>query len=65
MSDAAHFCPAADLLVRRLCEHGVRDVFGYPGGQLTPIYDALYRTPAIRHYLAWRGGCPSSGWGVG
>ena len=23
-----------------------------PGGQLTPIYDALARTPAIRHYLA-------------
>src|SRR5438552_14819097 len=44
--------PAADLLVRRLRDHGVRHVFGYPGGQLTPIYDALYREPAIRHYLA-------------
>src|SRR5438105_7719396 len=44
--------PAADLLVRRLEAHGVRHVFGYPGGQLTPVYDALYRTPSIRHYLA-------------
>ncbi len=44
--------PAADLLIRRLSEHGVRHVFGYPGGQLTPIYDALSRTPAIRHFLA-------------
>jgi acetolactate synthase-1/2/3 large subunit len=43
---------AADLLVRRLKDHGVRHVFGYPGGQLTPIYDALYREPAIRHVLA-------------
>jgi thiamine pyrophosphate-dependent acetolactate synthase large subunit-like protein len=43
---------AADLLVRRLRDHGVRHVFGYPGGQLTPIYDALYREPAIRHVLA-------------
>jgi acetolactate synthase-1/2/3 large subunit len=44
--------PAADLLVRRLVEHGVRHVFGYPGGQLTPVYDALYREPRLRHYLA-------------
>ena len=36
----------------RLRDHGVRHIFGYPGGQLTPIYDALYREPAIRHFLA-------------
>src|SRR5437879_1437320 len=42
----------ADVLVRRLRDHGVRHVFGYPGGQLTPLYDALYREPAIRHVLA-------------
>ena len=35
----------ADALVRRLHEHGVRHVFGYPGGQITPLYDALYRAP--------------------
>ena len=45
-------CPAADLLVRRLVELGVRELFGYPGGQLTPLYDALYREPRLRHYLA-------------
>jgi acetolactate synthase-1/2/3 large subunit len=45
-------CPAADLLVRRLVELGVREVFGYPGGQLTPLYDSLYREPRLRHYLA-------------
>src|SRR5262245_2679932 len=44
--------PSADLLVRRLSELGVQHVFGYPGGQLTPVYDALYRTPAVRHVLA-------------
>jgi acetolactate synthase-1/2/3 large subunit len=48
---AASSVPVADLLVQRLAAHGVRHVFGYPGGQLTPIYDALYRTPAIRHFL--------------
>jgi len=42
----------ADVLVRRLREHGVSHVFGYPGGQLAPIYDALAREPAIRHVLA-------------
>jgi thiamine pyrophosphate-dependent acetolactate synthase large subunit-like protein len=42
----------ADALVRRLRDHGVRHVFGYPGGQLTPIYDALYRDGGIRHVLA-------------
>jgi acetolactate synthase-1/2/3 large subunit len=42
----------ADLLVRRLAAHGVRHIFGYPGGQLTPIYDALYRQSTIRHILA-------------
>jgi acetolactate synthase-1/2/3 large subunit len=44
--------PAAALIVRRLHDYGVRHVFGYPGGQLTPIYDALYREPAVRHFLA-------------
>jgi acetolactate synthase-1/2/3 large subunit len=42
----------ADVLVRRLRDHGVRHIFGYPGGQLMPIYDALAREPAIRHVLA-------------
>lgn len=51
----AHSDPArtgADLLVQRLHDYGVRQVFGYPGGPLTPLYDALYRQPAVRHILA-------------
>src|SRR6266704_6907907 len=42
----------ADLVVRRLRDHGVRVVFGYPGGQLMPLYDALHRDGTIRHVLA-------------
>jgi acetolactate synthase-1/2/3 large subunit len=42
----------ADLIVRRLREHGVHQIFGYPGGQLTPLYDALHRDGTIRHILA-------------
>jgi acetolactate synthase-1/2/3 large subunit len=45
-------CTGGDLLVRRLHDLGVRHVFGYPGGPLTPLYDALYREPAVRHVLA-------------
>jgi acetolactate synthase-1/2/3 large subunit len=52
MASAALPQTVADALVRRLCEHGVRHIFGYPGGQITPLYDALYRQPAIRHVLA-------------
>ncbi len=44
--------PVADILVERLAQLGVRTVFGYPGGQMTPIYDALYQHGGIRHILA-------------
>jgi acetolactate synthase-1/2/3 large subunit len=42
----------AEVLIRRLHEHGVAHVFGYPGGQVTPLYDALAQQPGIRHLLA-------------
>ena len=42
----------ADLLVKALIDEEVEVVFGYPGGPLMPLYDALYREPAIRHVLA-------------
>ncbi|MCJ7821820.1 MAG: thiamine pyrophosphate-binding protein, partial [Armatimonadetes bacterium] len=32
------------------CE-GVKVIFGYPGGQVLPIYDVLYDTKDIRHIL--------------
>ncbi len=49
---ADHPQTVADALVRRLRDHGVRYIFGYPGGQVMPLYDALYREPGIRHILA-------------
>ena len=53
MSDAQLPLTGADLIVHRLLQHGVRHVFGYPGGQLTPLYDALSRNSGdIRHILA-------------
>ncbi len=52
MPDPSSPQTGADILVRRLRDHGVTHVFGYPGGQLTPVYDALAREPSLRHVLA-------------
>ncbi len=41
----------ADILVECLIDLGVDTVFGYPGGAVLPIYDALYDHPKIRHIL--------------
>ncbi|UUL83754.1 acetolactate synthase 3 large subunit [Sphingomonas qomolangmaensis] len=41
----------ADILVEALCDLGVEIVFGYPGGAVLPIYDALFRSKRIRHIL--------------
>ena len=40
----------ADVLIQALHEQDVEIVFGYPGGAVLQIYDALYRNP-IRHIL--------------
>ena len=42
----------AQILVETLIEQGVTDVFGYPGGQVINIYDALYQyKEKINHIL--------------
>jgi len=41
----------ADILVECLIDLGVEVVFGYPGGAVLPIYDALYNHPKIKHVL--------------
>ncbi len=40
----------AQLTVNLLKEHGIKSVFGYPGGAIMPIYDALY-DGGIEHIL--------------
>lgn len=43
----------AEIVVNTLIEQGVTDVFGYPGGQVLNIYDALYKySDKINHILA-------------
>ena len=42
----------AEIIVRTLIEQGVTDVFGYPGGQILNVYDALYKySDEINHIL--------------
>ncbi len=41
----------ADILVRFLQDEGVDHVFGYPGGAVLHIYDALYRQDKLKHIL--------------
>ena len=41
----------AELLLDALEEQGVEVIFGYPGGAVLPIYDALYARDTIRHIL--------------
>lgn len=43
----------SDLFVELLVEEGVDTVFGYPGGAVLPIYDALHRSEApFKHILS-------------
>ncbi|MBO5412357.1 MAG: biosynthetic-type acetolactate synthase large subunit [Clostridia bacterium] len=41
----------AQILVRTLIEQGITDVFGYPGGQVINIYDALYEYKDEIHHV--------------
>lgn len=41
----------AQILLECLKEQGVDTVFGYPGGTILDVYDALYQTSGINHYL--------------
>jgi acetolactate synthase-1/2/3 large subunit len=41
----------AEIVLRALKEQGVEVIFGYPGGAVLPIYDALFQQNAIRHIL--------------
>ena len=41
----------SEILVRCLQEEGVEFVFGYPGGAVLEIYDAIFRQTAFKHVL--------------
>ena len=41
----------AEILLRALKDQGVEVIFGYPGGAVLPIYDAIFNQNAIKHIL--------------
>ncbi len=41
----------AEIVVRALVDQGVSTLFGYPGGAVLPIYDALFHEPRLQHVL--------------
>ncbi len=41
----------AQMVIRALKDQGVTHIFGYPGGAVLPIYDALFKVEGIEHVL--------------
>jgi acetolactate synthase-1/2/3 large subunit len=41
----------AQMVIRALKDQGVKHIFGYPGGAVLPIYDALFQAEGITHVL--------------
>ena len=54
MSDKSHDpnqMTGAAMIVRALIDHGVTDIFGYPGGAVLPIYDEIFQQSEVQHIL--------------
>ncbi|MGI9274605.1 MAG: acetolactate synthase 3 large subunit [Endozoicomonas sp.] len=41
----------ADMVVRSLADEGVKHIYGYPGGALLHVYDAIFRQKEVTHIL--------------
>ena len=41
----------AEAVIKALVENGVEVIFGYPGGAVLPLYDALFKNINIKHIL--------------
>ncbi len=41
----------AEMVVRALKDQGVDTIFGYPGGAVLPIYDAIFQQNSVKHVL--------------
>ena len=54
MSDKSHDpnqMTGAAMVVRALIDHGVKHIFGYPGGAVLPIYDEIFQQSDVEHIL--------------
>jgi len=41
----------AEMVLKALADHGVKHVFGYPGGAVLPIYDEFFQQDKVKHIL--------------
>src|SRR5438477_13185454 len=41
----------AEMVLQALADQGVEHLFGYPGGAVLPIYDALFKQTKVKHIL--------------
>ena len=51
LTNAQQEMTGAEIVVRALKDHGVKHIFGYPGGAVLPIYDALFQDNEVQHIL--------------
>jgi len=51
MNEADEMMTGADILINALAAEGVEYVFGYPGGAVLHIYDAMFKQRKIQHIL--------------
>jgi acetolactate synthase-1/2/3 large subunit len=50
-AESAQTMTGAQMVIRALKDQGVTHIFGYPGGAVLPIYDALFKVEGITHVL--------------
>ena len=41
----------AEMVIEALADQGVQHIFGYPGGAVLPIYDAIFQQEKVKHIL--------------
>ena len=41
----------AEIVIQALADQGIEHIFGYPGGAVLPIYDALFQQDKVKHVL--------------
>jgi len=53
MNNTGETLSGAEILVRSLIQEGVDTMFGYIGGAIMPVYDALYDYQIeLKHYMS-------------
>ncbi len=51
LPEAARTMTGAEMVVKAMVAEGTDTIFGYPGGAVLPLYDAIFRQNELRHIL--------------